>query len=95
MVTRRTATGLEFWNDVSIEVGTNSFKALRGRAFLLSILDEVAFYADENIASPDAAVYNAMQQPGLATLPGSMLIGISSPYRKSGLLYTKYKKHFA
>jgi hypothetical protein len=24
-----------------------------------------------------------------------MLIGISSPYRKSGLLYTKYKKHFA
>jgi hypothetical protein len=30
----------------------------------------------------------------MATLPGSTLIGISSPSRKSGLLYTKYKKHY-
>jgi hypothetical protein len=30
----------------------------------------------------------------MATLPGSMLIGISSPYRKAGLLYEKYKNHF-
>ena len=33
--------------------------------------------------------------PALASLsPGSMIIGISSPYRKAGLLYKKYKKHF-
>jgi hypothetical protein len=32
--------------------------------------------------------------PGLATLPGSMLIAISSPYRKSGLLYEKWKQHY-
>ena len=94
MVTRRTATGLELQNDVCIEIGTNSYKSVRGRAFLLSILDEVAFYQDENSARPDTETYNAVK-PGLATLPGSMLIGISSPYRKSGLLYTKYKKHFA
>ena len=94
MVTRRTATGLELQNDVCIEIGTNSYKSVRGRAFLLSILDEVAFYQDETSARPDTETYNAVK-PGLATLPGSMLIGISSPYRKSGLLYTKYKKHFA
>jgi hypothetical protein len=93
MVTRWTATGLELQNDVSIEVGTNSFKSVRGRAFLLSILDEVAWYSDENSARPDISTYNAIL-PGCATLPGSMLIGISSPYRKGGLLYTKFKKHF-
>jgi hypothetical protein len=47
----------------------------------------------EKMAEAVAETYNAVK-PGLATLPGSMLIGISSPYRKSGLLYTKYKKHF-
>jgi hypothetical protein len=26
--------------------------------------------------------------------PASMIVGISSPYRKSGLLYAKFKKHF-
>jgi hypothetical protein len=32
--------------------------------------------------------------PSLATLPDSMLIAISSPYRKAGLLYKKWKTHF-
>jgi hypothetical protein len=93
MVTRRTASGLELENDVSIEVATNSFRAVRGRSFLLSVLDECAFYADENSASPDTELYNAIK-PGLATLPGAMLIGISTPHRKSGLLFSKWKKHF-
>jgi hypothetical protein len=94
MVTRRTANGIELQNDVSIEVGTNSYKAVRGRAFLVSVLDEVAYYStEEHAARSDVESYNAIK-PGLSTLPGSMLIGISSPYRKSGLLYSKFKKHF-
>ena len=93
MVTRRTADGLKLQNDVDIVIATNSFRAVRGRAVLVSIFDEVAFWQDERSTRPDVETYNAVK-PGMATLPGSMLIGISSPYRKSGLLYTKYKKHF-
>jgi hypothetical protein len=93
MVVRQTTDGLELQNDVSIEVGTNSYKAVRGRAILVSVLDEVAYYADETSARPDVETYNAVK-PGLATLPGAMLIGISSPHRKSGLLHSKFKKHF-
>ncbi len=48
---------------------------------------------DENSASPDEEVYRACR-PALARVPGSMLIAISSPYRKSGLLYRKFNKHF-
>jgi hypothetical protein len=30
----------------------------------------------------------------MATLPGSMLVGISSPYRRGGLLWQKFKDHY-
>jgi hypothetical protein len=32
--------------------------------------------------------------PSLATIPNSLLIAISTPYRRAGLLYTKWKDHF-
>ena len=40
--------------------------------------------------SPDVELYRALR-PGLATLPGSMLLGIRAPYRKSGVLWKKFK----
>jgi hypothetical protein len=78
---------------VDIAVGTNSFRAVRGRAVLLAILDECAYYRDETSATPNEETYRALR-PGMATLPRALLVGISSPYRKSGLLYAKFKKHF-
>jgi hypothetical protein len=93
MVVRETKTGVELANNVDITVATNDFRSIRGRAILLAILDECAFYRSENSASPDTEVYNAIR-PALASIPGSRIIGISSPYRKSGLLWDKYKKHF-
>ena len=32
--------------------------------------------------------------PSLATIPGAMLIGISTPYRRAGLLYPKWRDYF-
>jgi hypothetical protein len=93
MVLRSTATGFELSNGVTISVATNSFRAVRGRAILMAIVDEAAFYKSDVSATPDTEVYKAIT-PALATLPGSMLIGISSPYRKAGLLYAKYRDHF-
>jgi hypothetical protein len=93
MIKRRTANGVELCNDVDIVVATNSFRALRGRAVLVSIFDEVAFWADERSARPDTETFNAVK-PSMATLPGSMLVGISTGYRKSGLLWSKFKRHF-
>jgi hypothetical protein len=65
-------------NGVDIAVGTNSFRAVRGRAVLLAILDECAFWRDDSSATPDEETYRALR-PGMATLPGAMLVGISSP----------------
>jgi hypothetical protein len=93
MVTRATRDGLELSNSVDIAVVTNDFRAVRGRPILCAILDEVAFYRDENYASPDVELLRAIE-PGLLTLPSSMLIAISSPYRRSGILFEKWKRHY-
>jgi phage terminase large subunit-like protein len=93
MVVRETRSGIELNNRVAISIATNSFRQARGRTVLLAILDECAFYRDESSASPDVEVYRALT-PSLATVPGSMLVAISSPYKRSGLLYDKWKAHF-
>ena len=74
---------------------TNSHRSVcSGRGILICVLDECAFFRDENSATPDEELYRAVL-PGLARVPNSMLIGISSPYKKSGLLYRKYCESFA
>lgn len=88
--------GFSLNNGIDIRVGTNSFKGVRGYPILLAILDECAFYnTDEAAAKPDTELYAAIE-PGLSSLEpaGSRIIGISTPYKKSGLLYAKYTDHF-
>src|SRR5438105_6419433 len=83
-------------NGVDIKVSANSFKNVRGVPILLAILDECAFYnSDEAGAGSDTELYTAIE-PGLSSLEpaGSRIIGISTPYKKSGLLYSKYTDHF-
>jgi hypothetical protein len=93
MIQRETQNGFELTNNCDIEIGTTSHRSVRGRAIALVVLDEVAFYQSESSASPDLEIYRALL-PGLASLPGSMLIGISSPYKKSGILYSKFRDHY-
>lgn len=93
MVERDTADGLRLNNGVDIAIVTNSYRSIRGRSMLACVLDECAFYRSEESASPDEETYRAIR-PALARVPGSVLIGISSPYKKSGLLYRKFTKHF-
>lgn len=93
MVTRKTISGFELNNGVDVAVATNNFRSVRGRPVLCAIFDEVAFWKDEASAAPDLETYKAVT-PGMATLPDAMLIGISSPYRKAGLLYDKWRAHF-
>jgi len=93
MIKRETAVGFELENGIDIAVATNSFRSVRGRPILCAILDELAFWRDDTSANPDEETYKAIK-PALASIPGSIIIGISSPYRKSGLLYKKFRDHY-
>ena len=93
MKTRETKYGFELSNKVEVAIATTSFRSIRGRSILMCVLDEVAFWKDERPSTPDEKIYTAVL-PGLARVPGSMLIGISSPYRKAGILYRKFTEHY-
>jgi hypothetical protein len=79
-------------NGIVIAVHSNSFRTVRGRTLVAAIFDEIGFWRDESSATPDVEVYRAVL-PALATTNG-ILIGISTPYRKLGLLYQKYRDYF-
>jgi hypothetical protein len=93
LVTGETKDGFSLSNRIDVTVATNSFRSVRGRPVAIAILDELAYYRDENSATPDEELYTALR-PALVTLPDSMVIGISSPYRRAGLLYRKFAASF-
>jgi len=92
-VQRETRDGFELSNGVDVVIATNSYRSVRGRAVLLAIFDEAAFWRSDASVAPDAETYNAIV-PGMATLPGAMLVGITSPHRKSGLAYERWRDHY-
>jgi hypothetical protein len=92
MVTRETEDGLELSNRVDVTVMAGNFRSVRGRPLLRAILDECAFYRSDDSSTPDTELYRALL-PGMR-LPQSMMVGISSPYKKSGILYKRYCDHF-
>jgi hypothetical protein len=93
MVVHRTAERIDLRNRVSIEVHTANFRAVRGYTLIGAILDEVAFWHDDSSANPDVEIVSAVR-PGMATVPGALLLGISSPYARRGVLWDQYKAHF-
>lgn len=93
LIKREGIETLELTTGIIIEIHANSFRSVRGKTIAAAILDETAYWRNESSATPDIEVYNAIL-PGMASIPGSFLIGISSPYRRSGLLYEKFRDHF-
>lgn len=93
LVTRDTEGVLELSNGTEIITATNSFRSVRGKTTAVAIFDEACFFRDEYSANPDKELYSAIL-PSMATIPHSMLIGISTPYRRAGLLYEKWQRHY-
>jgi hypothetical protein len=93
LVVARTADSIELSNGVVLEVHTASFRAVRGYTVVAAILDEIAFWRSEESANPDREIVNALR-PAMATVPGSLLLAISSPYAQRGILWEIYRRHF-
>jgi hypothetical protein len=87
-----TMSEIRLKSGITIAVHANSFRSVRGRTVLCCVFDEVSFWRDDSTATPDSEVYSAVL-PSLATCNG-LLVGISSPYRKVGLLHAKHKQFF-
>ena len=94
LIVRRDSETIELSNRVHIEIATASFRSTRGYSYAAVLADEVAFWrSDEMSLNPDVEILRALR-PGLASIPGAMLLMASSPYAKRGELYNAYRRHF-
>ena len=93
MVADETNDSITLNNGVVIEVATASFRVTRGYSFAAVLADEVAFWRSDDSVNPDVEIIGALR-PGLASIPGSMLLLASSPYRKRGVLHATFAKHY-
>jgi hypothetical protein len=93
LVANTTAESVELTTGVTIEVHTASFRSVRGYTVVAAVLDEVAFWRSDDSANPDREIVNALR-PAMATVPGALLLGISSPYARRGVLWDAYRRHY-
>jgi hypothetical protein len=93
LMVKRTAETIELKNHIKIEVRSASMSNLRGPTYVGILLDELAFwYTEDTAADPDSEIIAAVT-PGLLTTRGMMVLA-SSPYRRQGILWERYKKHY-
>jgi hypothetical protein len=94
LVEREAADAIDLSNRVTIEVHTASYRSTRGYTVAAFIGDEVAFWRSEDSANPDREIIDAIR-PATATIPGALLLGISSPYARRGALWEAHRDHYA
>lgn len=94
LIERERDSVFDLSNSVTIEIGTASFKSVRGYTIVAALCDEMAFWPNDDSAQPDYEILDALR-PGMATIPGAMLLCASSPYARRGALWDAHRRHFA
>ncbi len=88
-----TVNAIDLKNRVTIEIHTANFRSIRGYTIGAVLMDEIAFWRDDTSANPDEEIIAALR-PGMSTIPNSMLLGLSSPYARRGVLYKTWKEYY-
>ena len=91
-IQNETKERIELITGIDIEVMTCSFRTIRGRTVVCAICDEISFWRVEG-ANPDKEILAAVR-PSMVTVPQSMLLVISSPYARSGVLYEHHTDYY-
>lgn len=93
MVVRQDAESIDLDNRVCIEIVTASYRTIRGFTVLAALCDEISFWRDESTANPAEEILAALR-PAMATIPSALLIGLGTPYRRSGVMFEAFKRHY-
>jgi hypothetical protein len=92
LIVAESKDSIELTNGIIIEVITASVAAPRGRAYALVIVEEAAFLPTDDSVNPDVELLRAVR-PALARVPGSLLVVVSSPYARKGVLWQAWQKY--
>ena len=90
MVRRVRQDEIELTNGITIAIKPASFRSSRGFTILCCILEELSFWRYEEAAIPDIEIVRALRP---SVVRGGLMIGISSPWAKSGFLYEQVMKY--
>ena len=94
MVENTTADAVWLTNGICVEVHTSSFRSVRGYTVVAALCDEVAYWhSDEASTNADAEILAALR-PAMSTIPNSLLVCLSTPYARAGVLWNAYRQHF-
>src|SRR4051794_13304069 len=93
LVIRETAEAFDPDNRVTIEIGTASIRSVRGYTIVAALCDELAFWPTEDSVAPDYEILDSLR-PGMATVPGAMLLCASSPYARRGALWDAWRRYY-
>jgi hypothetical protein len=93
LVERRTEEMIDLSNRITIAVHTASYRAVRGYTIVGAILDEIAVWRSDDSANPDVEIINSIR-PGMLTVPGALLLAISSPYARRGAMFEAHKTYY-
>jgi terminase large subunit-like protein len=94
MITREMKESIEFSNRTAIEVHTASFRTVRGYSVAAALNDEIAFFLGDEQSVENAAEIIAAERPAMATLPGALLLSLSSPHARRGPLWDSFKSYY-
>jgi hypothetical protein len=89
-----TASEIELKGGVTIEVVTRSYRTVRGRSVCVAVLDELAFWRDDDSANPDSEVLNAVRASMATFGSDAMVVAGSSPYARRGVLWDSFRRWF-
>src|SRR5207253_824297 len=78
-IAAETRDAIELTSGIRIEVQTASYRTSRGFTVIGCVVDEGAFLPNDDAAEPDKEILAAIR-PAMATVPGALLMFISSPY---------------
>jgi len=91
-VVRITKDEIQLDNGIIIGCYASTYDGVRGRTIVAAVLDELAFFPwEESAPSSDEEVIAALM-PGMATVRNAKIIKISTPYAKSGVLWTEFQQ---
>src|SRR5262249_35363196 len=90
----RLAEEIRLANRVTIRVKAANFRRVRGDTVVAAICDEIAFWqSGEDSANPDTEILAAIR-PAMLTVPGALLLGLSSPFARRGVLWEAFRHHY-
>ncbi len=93
MILRQDAESVDLDNRITIEITTASYRTIRGYTIIAALCDEIAFWRSEDSANPAEEILAALR-PAMATIPGALLIMLSSPYKRSGPFHENHRRYF-